>query len=92
MDTHPRFVMLILLARLQGINNTLKKFLYAFVFLIDRIKFKIPIIKNPIYNNPSQRLHVSIAETTIVTIPVVILILSIEEFLDQGLVTGGVKG
>jgi multiple sugar transport system permease protein len=68
------------------------EFLYAFVFLNSRSLFTMPIQINTIYNDPSPRPHVVMAASTIMTIPVVILFLSLEKFLEQGLTAGGVKG
>lgn len=68
------------------------EFLYAFVFLNDRTMFTMPIQINTIYNDPTPRPHVVMAASTIMTIPVVILFLALEKFLEQGLVAGGVKG
>lgn len=68
------------------------EFLYAFVFLNDRTMFTMPIQINTIYNDPTPRPHVVMAASTIMTIPVVFLFLALEKFLEQGLVSGGVKG
>ena len=68
------------------------EFLYAFVFLNDRTIFTMPIQINTIYNDPTPRPHVVMAASTIMTIPVVFLFLALEKFLEQGLVSGGVKG
>jgi multiple sugar transport system permease protein len=68
------------------------EFLYALVFLNDRSLFTMPIKVNTIYNDPSPRPHVVMAASTIMTIPVVILFLTLEKFLEQGLTAGGVKG
>ena len=68
------------------------EFLYAFIFLNDRNAFTIPIKINTIFNDPSPRPHVVMAASTIMTIPVIILFLAFERFLEQGLTAGGVKG
>jgi len=68
------------------------EFLYAFIFLNDRTAFTIPIKINTIFNDPSPRPHVVMAASTIMTIPVIILFLAFERFLEQGLTAGGVKG
>jgi len=68
------------------------EFLYALVFLNSRALFTMPIQINTIFNNPSPRPHVVMAASTIMTIPVVILFLALERFLEEGLTAGGVKG
>ena len=68
------------------------EFLYAFVFLNNRELFTMPIKINTIFNDPSPRPHVVMAASTIMTLPVVLLFLALERFLEQGLVAGGVKG
>ncbi len=68
------------------------EFLYALVFLNDRELFTMPIKINTIFNDPSPRPNVVMAASTIMTLPVVILFLALERFLEQGLVAGGVKG
>ncbi len=68
------------------------EFLYAFVFLNSRSLFTMPIKVNTIFNDPSPRPHVVMAASTIMTLPVVLLFLGLEKFLEQGLVAGGVKG
>ena len=68
------------------------EFLYAFIFLNDRMAFTIPIKINTIFNDPSPRPHVVMAASSIMTIPVIILFLAFERFLEQGLTAGGVKG
>ncbi len=68
------------------------EFLYAFVFLNDRAMFTMPISINTIFNDPSPRPHVVMAAATIMTIPVMILFLSMERYLAEGLSAGGVKG
>jgi len=68
------------------------EFLYAFIFLNDRAAFTIPIKINTIFNDPSPRPHVVMAASSIMTIPVIILFLAFERYLEQGLTSGGVKG
>jgi multiple sugar transport system permease protein len=68
------------------------EFLYAFVFLNSRALFTMPIAINTIFNDPSPRPHVVMAASTVMTLPVVLLFLSLEKFLEQGLTAGGVKG
>jgi multiple sugar transport system permease protein len=68
------------------------EFLYALVFLNSRDIFTMPIKINAIYNDPSPQPHVVMAASTIMTIPVVILFLALERFLEEGLTAGGVKG
>ena len=68
------------------------EFLYALVFLNDHHLFTMPIKINTIFNDPSPRPHVVMAASTIMTIPIVLLFLSLERFLEEGLTAGGVKG
>ncbi len=68
------------------------EFLYAFIFLNDRTAFTIPIKINTIFNDPSPRPNVVMAASTIMTVPVIILFLAFEKFLERGLTAGGVKG
>lgn len=68
------------------------EFLYALVFLNNHDLFTMPIKINTIFNDPSPRPHVVMAASTIMTIPVVILFLALERFLEEGLTAGGVKG
>ena len=68
------------------------EFLYALVFLNSRDMFTMPIKVNTIFTDPSPRPHVVMAASTIMTIPVVILFLSMQKFLEKGLTAGGVKG
>jgi multiple sugar transport system permease protein len=68
------------------------EFLYALVFLNSRNLFTMPIKINAIFNDPTPRPNVVMAASTIMTIPVVILFLALERFLEQGLTAGGVKG
>lgn len=68
------------------------EFLYALVFLNDRRMFTMPIQINTIFNDPTPRPHVVMAASTIMTLPVVVLFLALERFLEEGLSAGGVKG
>lgn len=68
------------------------EFLYALVFLNSRSMFTMPIKINAIFNSPDPRPQVVMAASTIMTIPVVILFLALERFLEEGLTAGGVKG
>ncbi len=68
------------------------EFLYALVFLNNNNLFTMPIKINAIFNDPSPRPHVVMAASTIMTVPIVILFLSLERFLEEGLTAGGVKG
>lgn len=66
--------------------------LYALIFLNDRGLFTMPIKINTIFNDPSNRLNTVMAASTIMTLPVIILFLAFERFLEQGLTAGSVKG
>lgn len=68
------------------------EFLYAFVFLNGRELFTMPIKINTIWNDPSPRPHVVMAASTIMTVPIMVLFLSLERYLAEGLSAGGVKG
>lgn len=68
------------------------EFLYAFIFLNNHDLFTIPIKISTIFNDPTPRPHVVMAASTIMTLPVVFLFLAMERYLEQGLVSGGVKG
>jgi len=68
------------------------EFLYAFVFLNSHDLFTIPIKINTIFNDPSPRMEVVMAASTIMTLPVILLFLVLERFLAEGLSAGGVKG
>ncbi|HSO27827.1 MAG TPA: carbohydrate ABC transporter permease, partial [Anaerolineales bacterium] len=68
------------------------EFLYALVFLNNHELFTMPIKINAIFNDPTPRPHVVMAASTIMTIPVVVLFLAMERFLEEGLTAGGVKG
>ena len=68
------------------------EFLYALVFLNSREMFTMPIKVNTIFTDPMPRPHVVMAASTIMTIPVVILFLTMQKYLERGLTSGGVKG
>jgi len=68
------------------------EFLYALVFLNSSEMFTMPIKISMIFNDPTPRLHVVMAAATVMTIPVVILLLALQRFLSEGLTAGGVKG
>jgi multiple sugar transport system permease protein len=66
--------------------------LYALIFLNDRDLFTMPIKINAIFNDPTPRPNVVMAASTIMTIPVIIIFLAFERFLEEGLTAGSVKG
>jgi multiple sugar transport system permease protein len=68
------------------------EFLYAFIFLNNNDLFTIPIKISSIFNDPTPRPHVVMAASTIMTLPIIVLFLALERYLEQGLVSGGVKG
>lgn len=68
------------------------EFLYALVFLNSRELFTMPLKVNTIFNDPSPRPNVVMAASTIMIIPVVVLFLALERFLEEGLTAGSVKG
>ena len=68
------------------------EFLYALVFLNSRELFTMPIKINAIFNDPTPRPNVVMAASTLMTLPVVILFLALERFLEEGLSAGSVKG
>lgn len=68
------------------------EFLYALVFLNDRFMFTMPIKINAIFNDPSPRMQVVMAASTVMSVPVMVLFLALERFLAEGLSAGGVKG
>jgi multiple sugar transport system permease protein len=68
------------------------EFLYALVFLNSRDLFTMPIKINTIFNDPQPRPNVVMAASTVMTVPVVVLFLALERFLEEGLTAGGVKG
>jgi multiple sugar transport system permease protein len=68
------------------------EFLYALIFLNSRDMFTMPIKLNTIFNDPSPRLNVVMAASTVMSVPVIVLFLAFERFLAEGLTAGGVKG
>lgn len=68
------------------------EFLYAFVFLNDHNLFTIPIKINTIFNDPSPRMEVVMAASTIMSLPVILLFTALQRFMTEGLSAGGVKG
>jgi multiple sugar transport system permease protein len=68
------------------------EFLYALVFLNSHDLFTMPIKINSIFNDPSPRPNVVMAASTIMTLPIIMLFLGLERFLEEGLAAGGVKG
>lgn len=68
------------------------EFLYALIFLNNHDMFTMPIKINTIFNDPTPRLHVVMAASTIMTIPIIVLFLAMERYLAEGLTAGGVKG
>lgn len=68
------------------------EFLYAFIFLNSNDLFTIPIKISAIFGDPTPRPHVVMAASTIMTLPIIVLFLAMERYLEQGLVSGGVKG
>ena len=68
------------------------EFLYAMIFLNSRAMFTMPIKVSTIFNDPTPRPHVVMAASAIMTIPIVVLFLVLERFLEEGLTAGGVKG
>jgi len=68
------------------------EFLYALVFLNDHNLFTMPIKINTIFNDPTPRPNVVMAASTIMTIPIILLFLAMERYLEEGLTAGGVKG
>jgi len=68
------------------------EFLYAFIFLNIRDEFTLPIKLLSISQQLDTRWDVVMAASTVMTIPVVIIFIVFERYLEQGLVAGGVKG
>ncbi|MDO9545919.1 MAG: carbohydrate ABC transporter permease [Pelolinea sp.] len=68
------------------------EFLYAMVFLNDHNLFTMPLKISTIFNDPDPRPHVVMAASTIMTIPIILLFLLMERYLEEGLTAGGVKG
>jgi multiple sugar transport system permease protein len=68
------------------------EFLYAFILLNSREIFTLPIKLLSISQQLNTRWDVVMAASTVMTLPIVLLFLTFERFLEQGLVAGGVKG
>jgi multiple sugar transport system permease protein len=68
------------------------EFLYAFIFLNIRDQFTLPIKLLSISQQLDTRWDVVMAASTVMTIPVVLIFIAFERYLEQGLVAGGVKG
>jgi len=68
------------------------EFLYAFIFLNNRLNFTLPIKLLSISEQLNTRWDVVMAASAIMTVPVVAVFLIFERSLQQGLVAGGVKG
>lgn len=68
------------------------EFLYALVFLNSRTMFTMPLKIQTIFTDPTPRMQVVMAASTIMTVPIVVLFLALERFLSEGLTAGGVKG
>jgi len=60
--------------------------------LNDREMFTLPIKLLSISQQLNTRWDVVMAASTVMTLPIVVLFLTFERFLEQGLVAGGVKG
>ena len=68
------------------------EFLYAYVFLNRREIFTLPIRLMNISSQLNTRWDVVMAASAVMTIPIIVLFLIFERFLEEGLVAGGVKG
>jgi multiple sugar transport system permease protein len=68
------------------------EFLYALVFLNNRDLFTMPIKLFAIFNDPSPRMQVVMAASTVMSLPIIILFLAMQRYLAEGLSAGGVKG
>jgi len=67
------------------------EFLYAFIFLNRRENFTLPIKLLSISEQLNTRWDVVMAASTVMTVPIVVLYLVFQRFLEKGLVAGGVK-
>jgi multiple sugar transport system permease protein len=67
------------------------EFLYAFVLLNRRENFTLPIKLLSISEQLNTRWDVVMAASTIMTVPIVLLYLAFQRFLEKGLTAGGVK-
>jgi len=68
------------------------EFLYALVFLYDSNKFTMPLGLVRLYTSYQTSWDEVMAASVIITIPIVVLFLTFEKYLQQGLTAGGVKG
>ncbi len=68
------------------------EFLYALVFLYDSKKFTMPLGLVRLYSSYHTSWDLVMAASVIITLPIVVLFLSFEKYLEKGLVAGGVKG
>lgn len=68
------------------------EFLYAFILLNDRNIFTLPIKLLSISQQLNTRWDVVMAASTVMTLPIVLLFLLGERYIEQGLIAGGVKG
>ena len=68
------------------------EFLYALVFLYDSDKFTMPLGLVRLYQSYHTSWDLVMAASVIITVPIVVLFLTFEKYLEQGLVAGGVKG
>jgi len=68
------------------------EFLYALVFLYDSDKFTMPLGLVRLYSSYHTSWDLVMAASVIITVPIIVLFLAFEKYLEQGLVAGGVKG
>jgi multiple sugar transport system permease protein len=68
------------------------EFLYALVFLYDSNKFTMPLGLVRLYQSYHTSWDLVMAASVIITVPIIVLFLAFEKYLEQGLVAGGVKG
>jgi len=68
------------------------EFLYALVFLYDSNKFTMPLGLVKLYHSYHTSWDLVMAASVIITVPIIVLFLAFEKYLEQGLVAGGVKG
>jgi multiple sugar transport system permease protein len=68
------------------------EFLYALVFLYDSDKFTMPLGLVRLYQSYHTSWDLVMAASVIITVPIIVLFLVFEKYLEQGLVAGGVKG
>jgi multiple sugar transport system permease protein len=67
------------------------EFLYAFILLNRRENFTLPIKLLSISEQMNTRWDVVMAASTVMTVPIVLLYLAFQRFLETGLTAGGVK-